>query len=701
MDKDHINGILSNALESMRGKGDFKRIIESIEDKVKLRNLTMFLTYQAKENFDEKDKITLSLLVKLYQEIYNNGDVDSPISDSLYDELYEQNRIINEEEIIGASVSRFSGNKLIRAHQYTDLRGTLDKIHFITDEDKGKDKRKSIEQWVRSIETKIGRSLTDDEARVIITPKWDGISLIFEMDRMNFVDAALTRGDTVRNEAIDVSQLFGKMTFSDISNDNEEYGLKTETIMSHDDFEEFCKVYGRFNNPRSALASILSTDNPDPNEFLPYISIMPILIQDKKTKELFIPKTVTNGDYPVLYGSIKDLNLMRNLIVGMQKGYESSIPYDIDGVVVTLLDDGIRQILGRDNNINKYEFAYKFPASEKKTTIKEVIFSVGALGGITPVAKIEPIIMKGNKIKSINLGSQDILDSLNLREGGEVIIGYDIIPTLRVDETCEPGTGRLFTSISQCPVCNTNLVDDKCVNDDCSSRMIGRIYNYATKMNIGTISIETITTLNEEGLLSSIEDLYHLEDRRHIIENIPGFGTKSVKNILDAINTSRTSETPEYVLLGSLGIHGIGRRIFKKISNIYNISDLMDISTKKDVQKLTIIGGVQEKTALKIIEGIEKNKELIKFLCSRLKVVKGSEQEASKTVCFTKVRDKDFEKFLESNDVAVVDNFTKDIDMLIVPDAQTESSKIDKARKAGIEIVPIKDAYVLFGYTNL
>ena len=141
------------------------------------------------------------------------------------------------------------------------------------------------------------------------------------------------------------------------------------------------------------------------------------------------------------------------------------------------------------DGINKFERAFKFLPESKKSILKSVEFSVGNLGNITPIAKIEPVKLKGNIIKSISLGSVERFKMLGLSVGDEVIIKYEInnnkiIPYLDIDDTCEISGERLIEAPTHCPFCGSKLVEDpllRCNNESCSSRVIGKILNVEDK----------------------------------------------------------------------------------------------------------------------------------------------------------------------------------------------------------------------------
>lgn len=695
MDTVNLIGKLSKILTDMTNEGLYAEGVTQLQEELKITGIVH--QYMKADIFNEEDKTVILLIIKILQEVFNNSDVMSPVSDNDYDMLYELNREINGVEIVGASVG--SGDKPMRAHRYPDLRGTLDKIHFITEEERGTDKRKSLEYWLRSLTTRLGRPLTKEESLCVLTPKWDGISLVFENDGKGNTEVVLTRGDTQKNEAVEVTKLFKGTNMSKLNDfNNGDFGVKTEAVVTRKNFEELCKKFGDLNNTRSAASSILNTKELDP-KYLPYLTVIPLLIQNYETKEIMVPNATYA--FPFSTVSITDIDAVSKSIAHLKETVETLYGIDIDGVVLRLAAPHVQRLLGREENINKFEVAYKFPPEQRKAIVRTVEYSVGPLGGITPMVKIEPIVMKGNTIKSINIGSTDILEELDIRVGDEVIIGYDVIPTLKKDDTCRQGLGQPFRAPDVCPYCKHDLVKEpvlKCINEDCDSRAIGKIFNYVTKMKIPNISIGTITKLYKYEFLKTIASLYDIERvyKLYIIDRVPGMGAVSVQRIIDGINLRRT--VYDYELLGAIGIPEVAEKTFKKILNIYYLPELLEICEKGDESKLTKIKGIGKNIAEKIVKGINSNLQLIMFLGSDLKIVRDERKYTIKVV-FTKVRDKDFEEFLMNKDVLVMESYTDEVDMVIVPSLSVESSKVDKAKKKGKSIVPITDAYKMFGYT--
>jgi DNA ligase (NAD+) len=367
--------------------------------------------------------------------------------------------------------------------------------------------------------------------------------------------------------------------------------------------------------------------------------------------------------------------------------------------VLHLLDKKLQQSLGRDGAINRYEVAYKFPAEAKKAILSKIEFSYGLGGNITPVAKIKPVIMLGKTISSISLGSVDRFRSMqeHLTPGSEVIIRYEIIPYLEVDRTCKHNSQSCVQRVPiHCRYCGHDLEEDpllKCVNEECPSRIIGNVVNYINKMRIENINIETVSTLFDLGIITGIESLYSLDEHKSKIVSISGFGEKSYEKIIEGIDKRKV--VFDYELLGSLGIQSIGVRMFKKILSVMDLDTLLRL-TEDNMLAINLMGlpGFGEKTATRVQRGLMSKLRTIKFLLNIItlkeKVAPG---KLKGKVCFSQVRDPKFESELINKGYEVSDSLTKSTNYLIVPSLTVTSSKITKAKKYGVEILSIEEAY--------
>lgn len=686
---------MNNEITNMR---DFYKIMQQLsEDDIKL--LYNKIDFNSITNYFLDNELVdddCEILIRILQHIYNNTGVMPPISDDKYDRLYAL-YIEHRPDIVGAGVI---SDKDIKSHQYPELRGTLDKLHYFKSADKRpKDSRKSVEDWINSI-IRIcrasGYDLRKEDLNVKIYPKWDGISCVFECDENHVVTVALTRGDTEKNEAVDITRFFKGVRFEDIQFcKGHRMGVKTELIMSKSDFERVKEIED-FSSPRSVISGLFNSDEPNMN-LLKYLTVVPLRAQDYETKETFIVPFLEKFQYANLM-DLKDLEEKSLEIYN-----DARKDYPIDGVVYVLESPKLRDILGRKDSINKFEAAFKFPAETKHTTLKEIIFSVGKLGGITPVAVVEPVVMKGNTITNASLGSIDRFKNLQLALGDTVEIQYEIIPYL---EVVSHNGGDIIPVPDTCPTCGKKLKYTpllSCVNRECPSVKAGRILNYIQKMGIAFLSTGILAKLINAGVIKDIDDIYKLEDSRRTITEIDGLGNKTLDKIIKSVKSRNNVQMHE--LLGSLGIDSIGKKTFKKVCEFYQVNNLMDVvAYLTNRHNLLMVDGIKEVTAQKIQIGVMCNIDLLTELTKYVNIKPYTKASTSVdpnaiTVYFTNVRDNDFTDFLIKKGIIICDDFNKKTKVLIIPDVETKvSKKKEKAIKWGTKILTLSEAKEYFGY---
>ena len=681
----HQLNTIYNELENMN-----ENSINEVVEMLKGINFEAVIDYfNTSEKLDDMDLYSCRKIVQILQYIYNNTDIISPVSDEKYDILYQIMIDHKLGDIVGSVNSQ---GKPVREHMFPDLRGTLNKVHFVFNIDKDGDKRRSIEDWITSVTNILGRDIDNSkDFEVILQAKWDGCSAVFECDKFGEVKHVLMRGDTEKNQAVDIIDLFrDNIRFSEFANGEDEFAVQTEILMNQEDYEKICIEYKEFKSPRSATSSILNEKILQPH-LAKYLTIEPLRLQYVGQK----PEIIPNYTYDMI-SNLFDLRDIRECIRQINEHVKEDGKVT-DGVVLHLSDKRIQEKLGRDGAINRYEVAYKFPAEAKKAKLINIEFSTGLGGNITPVAKIEPIVMLGKTISSISMGSVDRFRTMeHLTSGSEIIVRYEIIPYMEIDNTCKINpNGQVFHIPTHCKYCNCRLEEDpllKCVNEECPSRIIGNVVNYINKMRIENVNIETISTLFDQGIITGIESLYKLNEHKAQIVSLPGFGEKSYENMIKGINKRKV--VYDYELLGSLGIQSIGLRIFQKILSIMDIETLLNLSVENRLA-INLIGlpGFGEKTANRVEKGINSKIKTIRFLLNTLTLKEKVDRSKLKgKVCFSQIRDPEFESKLLKNGYDVTDSLTKNVDILIVPNLNMTSSKITKAKKYGITIMDIESA---------
>ena len=435
----------------------------------------------------EEDLQNIYMIINISQYIYNNSGIETGLSDNDYDILYSIMLANGGSDVVSAPIVPSSVG--IAYHKYPALRGTLTKTYYLTkDEERKNPSRRYLDEWKSSMESKIftksGKTVDLDNEEIYVFPKFDGVSGIFEMDSDNNLVRVLTRGFTQTNEAKDITHVFANLPKREHSEfRNQEYGLKTEIMMQEKDLEYFNSKYGTdYKNTRSIVSAIINSDEYD-EEKSSLLHVVPLRVGDIDGNQELAVEVFDN--YPYLRCRLKDRELIRKF--ANDHSYVNG-GLRCDGAVIHIINPELQEILGRENDKNNYEVAYKFTEESTFSELKDVTFNVGLFGRLAPVARVKPVKLKGNKITNISLGSIGRLRDLQLRKGDKVKVLYDIIPYLTFDMECEHNEkGELIEIPEVCPECGEPLKETEssdiiyCDNDKCPCRMKGKILNYLNR----------------------------------------------------------------------------------------------------------------------------------------------------------------------------------------------------------------------------
>lgn len=681
----------------------------------------------------------LKYFIDLCSYVEEETDASSIISDEDYDKLVAKYISLGGDQPIGASNSPDTDGLDKVPHKYPELRGSLTKLHFIYEKDiPKKDSRKSLEGYLNNVI----RQLKDDgydidrEIELNFELKYDGVSHILECSKEG-IDDILTRGDVDNNLGKRLTDVFKKffpngdkirvpklISTTHMNNlpDNlfksdNNFGIKVETYMRSYSYEMYEKEYvtdKKKCNRRSAVVSICnqSPDSIEPeNELGKFLNMQPFQIASEKELELtdydnehwrYIGKINDRHQY-LTTNIIADVNLteidsickITEKMIDTIKELADVECIPIDGVVLSFLDKEIVDIIGRKNNKNMFQAAFKFPAGEMKTTIEKVEFQVGPIiGKITPLARLKPIKINGNTISNVTISNKDKMERLQIREGDEVLIKYDIVPKIFKDDTCKCSNNPLVEFPTTCPVCGGEVVDERCINDDCDAKIVGHIINFVNKNRIGGgIGYNTIVDFVNYGYLKSIGDLFRLYTHKEELYKIPGYGETSINSILSGINKSK--KLYPHQILGSIGIPNLGLKrmelICRNVNVIGNLNNLEELFTP-----LMNIKGIGDKLAVSTLEYIEKKKSLIEDICMNVDLNSyEAVKEPSTYVYISGIRDPEFSSLLESKGISTENSFTKKVSILITNDGDIKpgtQKKIDTAKERGIEIITLSEA---------
>ena len=679
--------------------------IEKREKFLKKKETQKFIkdVLHQQEPLTKEQSELLTKIVNDAQTVYNYSGDDTGITDEEFDILFEKLDMMEEMKVSTEIVS----NMKTGYHKYPSLRGTLDKIYYLSEEEKENavnKSRRSLIDWIetsgRKIYEKTGKHVNLMEEEIYVFPKWDGVSCIFEFDRTGKLQRALTRGFTETNEAQIVTHIFEDMVTGPIKDAPYDYGVKTEIMMTNEDLRTYNEIYGtNYKNSRSIVSSIMNSDEKD--DRVKFLRIMQLrlsyMIDGEESLQELSPNAL-NTDF--ISCKLGDIETIRKFA----EHHREVNGLRCDGAVIYIKDPKIQHLLGRENEKQKFEVAFKFTEVHDYSKVTGIRFQMGLFGSVNPILEVKPVILKGNTIQNISLGSMARFEELKLAEGDKVKVLYDIIPYVVFDpddENCKRSGNRPFETPTTCPDCGEPLDvvtsptgnSYYCRNKKCPCIIKGRILNYITKMLIDGISYATVDQLYDEGYLKSISDLYKLEKHRKDLCKLEGFGKQSVKLILDEIENKKTVNEARF--LSAIGIEGIGLKIFEKILGIITYDELMDLCFNykgKAIKTLVEIPGIKEKTATKIIDGIKDNEKLILELEEILDLVSFKKEKARFKACFTKIRpNDDLSDFITVKGGLATDTLTKDVDFLVIPMKGVTSSKTEKAQKWGIPVIALNE----------
>ncbi len=275
-----------------------------------------------------------------------------------------------------------------------------------------------------------------------------------------------------------------------------------------------------------------------------------------------------------------------------------ALPYATDGVVIKVNRYADQRTLGSTAKAPRWAVAYKFQAEKALTRITSVDFQVGRTGAITPVANLDPVQLAGTVVKRASIHNADQISALDIRLGDMVYVekGGEIIPKITGVELSErPADSTPFEYITHCPECGSELVRFEseakhyCPNTSgCKPQIIGRIEHFVKRkaMDIEGLGGETIELLWENGMLTDISDIYHLNPVT--LAALPRLGEKSAANILEGVRISK--EVPFERVLFALGIRFVGETTAKYLATHFRTLDAIAAASAQELAEAEEIG---------------------------------------------------------------------------------------------------------------
>ncbi len=418
------------------------------------------------------------------------------------------------------------------------------------------------------------------------------------------------------------------------------------------------------------------------------------------------------------YQTLRELGLIANPmatklssveeILGFTKKWQlkrQELPFNTDGVVIKVNDRRWHERLGVVGKAPRGSVAFKYPAEQATTKVKDIFVSIGRTGSATPVAMLEPVVVAGSTVQMATLHNEGEVGRKDIRIGDTVIVqkAGDVIPEVVKPLTeLRSGAEKKFSMPSHCPDCGTKLVKAKeteaiwrCPNESCPSRSWKLIQHFASKgaLDIEGLGEKNVIALIQAGLVKDPADLFRL--KKENLLKLERFADISAAKLAKAIWDEK--RPPLHRFIYGLGIRHVGEQTAIDLANHFHSMEKLREAT---IDELSAVEGVGEVVAEAIVEWFEQpaNRKLLKKFAKngvrpeevhRTKgklsrytfVITGSLESMSREEAAEKIRN------LGGTFQTSVGNET---DYLVVGD-ETGEAKLANARKLGTKQITEKD----------
>jgi len=615
--------------------------------------------------------------------------LDDPITtDDVYDRLYHEVLEYEEQnpnELASNSPTQRVGDVVSEGFTKEPHLSRMWSLEDIFDSE-------GLEKWL----TKTYK--LDKNISFYCEPKYDGASLNLVYENGKLVKG-ITRGDGTVGELI-TQNVRTIQSVPLVIAHKQTIEIRGEVVIFKDEFDKINRQRleageAVFANPRNAAAgSLRQLDSSITAKrnlvFLPYG------VGENELKEKLLSQRM---EY------IYSLGFRRPPDRAICKGYDEieaiyktmvekrdSYSMMLDGMVVKVDEIASQIDMGHTVKVPRFAVAYKFPAVEKITTVKEIVLQVGRTGAVTPVAIVEPTDIDGVVVERATLHNFDEIDRKDIRLGDRVIIlrSGDVIPKIiKVLVHERSGEELVFPRPSHCPVCSSELLDEgvllKCQNLECDARVVNSIMYFASKpcLNIDGLGVKIVEALFNSGLVKSVVDLFDLTLEKLL--ELEGFKEKKSQNLLNSLENAKGSDYWRFI--NSLGIEHVGEVASKTLAESFGFGFVN--ATKEQIIECE---GIGEEMAESVLEFVRVNAETIAKLQTILEPKEPVKREEAKenpfkakTVVLTGTMSESrgaIKEMLEALGAKVSGSVSKKTDFLIY--GEDAGSKYDKAEKLGV-----------------
>jgi DNA ligase (NAD+) len=471
----------------------------------------------------------------------------------------------------------------------------------------------ALGEFDRRVRELTGREKVD----YVAEHKFDGLSLSLQYEKGKLV-RGVTRGDGTTGEdvtpnvktirSIPLTVLPAQLKKAGLS---EDFEVRGEVVMTGQAFKELNQQQAEqggkiFANPRNAAAGAVRVLDPKITasrrlDFFAYYILVDGRAPKKRLSEVLETLSVLHfraSDDWKLCHSLEEVKAY----ITVWDGKRAKLPYEIDGIVVKVDEISLQNELGFTSKAPRWAIAYKYPAHQETTVVREIGVNVGRTGTLTPVAFFEPVKIGGVTVVKSTLHNMDEVERLGIHAGDTVLVerAGEVIPhVLKVVKHGEEE--KPFRMPSKCPVCGMGIhraegeVAYRCVNVSCPARRRESFLHFAGRhaMNIDGLGEKIVDQLIEKDVVKDFADLYKLD--LETLANLDRMGEKSAQNLLDEINASRKNSLAR--LIYAVGIPFVGERTGQLLAAHFGSMDKIEAASAEELMEVGEVGP-------KIAEGV-------------------------------------------------------------------------------------------------
>ena len=549
---------------------------------------------------DPKEEIEqLKKLINYHNNLYYN--LDNPVlSDTQYDELYKKLKELEEAypqfRTKDSPTQRVGGKASNVFSQITHRVPMLSLDNSYSPDD------------IRAWHERAAKALQTDSFEMVLESKIDGVSCSLTYENGILVRAA-SRGDGRVGEDITANVRTIQNIPHELQNAPSGFlEIRGEVYLEKKDLEKInqgqrTKNETVFANTRNAAAGFLRHKDAKsvadrPLKFFAHSFGVGDIPANSFSEFIDLCKKWGFSVTPVRTKTRSIEDIIRFYNQFSEARYQ--LPFDVDGLVVKVNRFDLQQILGTTAKSPRWAIAFKYPAPQATTTLKNVTFSVGRTGVITPVAELEPVTVGGVTISNATLHNFDEIKRLQVRVGDRVIVerAGEVIPKI-VKVVEQKGTQDIYPP-TLCPCCGgkvyreTEEVGYYCVNPSCPAQLRARLLHFASRdaMDIDGLGDAVMDQLLERGFIHDIADIYKLTFF-HVL-NLENFKDKKAQNLLDAIEASK--HKPLAKLLFALGIGLVGEKTAEILAYHFHTLDALQEADVETLQSIREIGETVSKS---------------------------------------------------------------------------------------------------------